>query len=356
MNQLFKVNRKTFSLLFVTALLLSLFAVLIKIPTVQAADTFITDISVVNPENITYTSSTVDFEVSTAGSNDTGISVQVALYNNSVQVGSNQTSLTGSFTGLTNGTYTIAVSAIGDNLATDYETVVFTVAIPEDTYFITVTLVAPANTTYSTSSIPINVTTTTNGTNPVTTWNIQFSNGTWLYAENQTYTVETTATINENLTATFYAWANNTESSTDNSSVIFTVDISSEPEPSPSSTPIVSSVSTIDVLMFVFPLIFAFIFSILTFHSRSDALKRQDPANYAGIFYAAFAMVLWWLSGIIWPAVATSAMFIPIAYLWFGVGFIFLAVLVAFVFLVLKAAIETRTPGKLVIREMDSGD
>ncbi|MFA5365934.1 MAG: hypothetical protein WC325_12195, partial [Candidatus Bathyarchaeia archaeon] len=270
--------------------------------------------------------------------------------------GSNQTSLTGSFTGLTNGTYTIAVSAIGDNLATDYETVVFTVAIPEDTYFITVTLVAPANTTYSTSSIPINVTTTTNGTNPVTTWNIQFSNGTWLYAENQTYTVETTATINENLTATFYAWANNTEGSTDNSSVIFTVDISSEPEPSPSPTPIVSSVSTIDVLMFVFPLIFAFIFSILTFHSRSDALKRQDPANYAGIFYAAFAMVLWWLSGIIWPAVATSAMFIPIAYLWFGVGFIFLAVLVAFVFLVLKAAIETRTPGKLVIREMDSGD
>ncbi|MFA5365874.1 MAG: hypothetical protein WC325_11895 [Candidatus Bathyarchaeia archaeon] len=356
MSQIFKVNRKTFSLLFIMALLLSLFAVLIKIPIVHAADTFVTDISVVNPENITYTSSTVDFEVSTAGSNDTGIAVQVALYNNSVQVGSNQTSLTGSFTGLTNGTHTIAVSAIGDNLATDYETVVFTVAIPEDTYFITVTPVAPANTTYSTSSIPINVTTTTNGTNPITTWNIQFSNGTWLYAENQTYTVATTATINENLTATFHAWANNTEGSISDATVTFTVLLEEEPEPTPTPTATPTTESTIDVLMFVFPLIFAFIFSILTFHSRSDALKRQDPANYAGIFYAAFAMVLWWLSGIIWPAIATSAMFIPIAYLWFGVGFIFLAVLVAFVFLVLKAAIETKGEGKLVIRDMGSED
>jgi hypothetical protein len=65
-------------------------------------------------------------------------------------------------------------------------------------------------------------------------------------------------------------------------------------------------------------------------------------------------MVLWWLSGIIWPAIATSAMFVPIAYLWFGTGFIFLAVLVAFVFLVLKAAIETKGESRLVIREVRS--
>jgi len=187
--------------------------------------------------------------------------LQIQLYNEGGAVyPENFTSATGTFTGLTNGTYTAAVYAVGDHGAADYETVVFTVVVVEE---------------------------------PETT-------------------------------------------------------------PAPTTTTTPTTESTIDVLMFVFPLIFAFIFSILTFHSRSDALKRQDPANYAGIFYAAFAMVLWWLSGIIWPAIATSAMFVPIAYLWFGVGFIFLAVLVAFVFLVLKAAIETKGESKLVIREVHS--
>jgi hypothetical protein len=320
----------------------------------EAEDSYVAVASWVSPENTTYTSSTVNYEVSNTG-NETGVAWQINAYLNGVPVGANKTSATGSFTGLTNGTYTFAAYGIGDNGASDYEEIIFTVAIPEDTYFITVTPITPANTTYLTSSIPINITTTTNGTNPITTWNIQFSNGTWLYAENQTFTVATTATINENLTATFHTWANNTEGSTDTATVTFTVLLEEEPEPTPTPTPTTPTTeSTIDVLMFVFPLIFAFIFSILTFHSRSDALKRQDPANYAGIFYAAFAMVLWWLSGIIWPAIATSAMFVPIAYLWFGVGFIFLAVLVAFVFLVLKAAIETKGESKLVIREVHS--
>ena len=93
-------------------------------------DSYVTVASFVTPENITYPEPDVDFEVSTAGSNDTGIAVQVGLFKAGVQVGVNQTSLTGSFTGLVNGTYTAFVTAVGDNGATDTAQVIFTVAIP----------------------------------------------------------------------------------------------------------------------------------------------------------------------------------------------------------------------------------
>jgi hypothetical protein len=198
----------------------------------------------VSPLAQQYNSSTVAFEVSTVGSNDTNVDdhLQIQLYDEGGAVyPENFTSATGTFTGLANGTYTAAVYAEGDNGAADYETVTFTVAIPEepapgDTYPISATINNPENSTYATSSTPVNLTITTNGTNPVTTWNIQFANGTWLYGSNQTYTIPTTVTINENLTATFSVWAVNTQGANYTGSVIFTVAITAEPTPTPSPT------------------------------------------------------------------------------------------------------------------------
>jgi hypothetical protein len=112
----------------------------------NALYTYALEISSVSPENITYTSSTVPFEVSNTG-NETGVAWQINAYLAGVPVGVNQTSATGSFTGLTDGTYTFAVYGIGDNGAEDYEEVVFTVLLP--TYVTEASIVKPTVTSYN---------------------------------------------------------------------------------------------------------------------------------------------------------------------------------------------------------------
>jgi hypothetical protein len=218
-----------------------------------------------------------------------------------------------------------------------------------DTYSIEVEIKNPTNTTYTNPLIPVNITTVTNGSNPITVWNIQFPNGTLLYAENQTFTVATYVTLNENVSATLTVWANNTELAVNSSSVSFTVLLEEEPEPTPAT-------SSMDLLMFIFPFVFALIFSILALLSRSKQAKLDSPVNWAGLFYAALAMILWWVYGILWPAVAVSAVYVPFAWLWFAVGFIFFAIFFAYVFLAVKAEIEARRPGGLVIKERNTED
>lgn len=310
-------------------------------------DTYTLEISSVSPEeNATITSSTLNYEFTNTG-NDTVSTVQVALYlSNGTQVGTNQTSLTGSFTGLTNNTYMLAASVAGDHGASDYETVVFTVAIPPDTTTLETTINNPQNTTYTNPSITISITTTTNGTNPITVWNIQFSNGTWLYTENQTYTVATSVIINENVTATLHVWANNTELNSDTANVTFTVYI----------TPENPTENTIDLIMFTLPLLFGFIFSILALKPRSKEDKQDQPVNWTGILFATISMILWWVYGVLWPAVATSSVYVPFAWLWFTFGFIFLAVLIAYSFVAIKDAVDSRQPDQLVIRERRGED
>ena len=112
----------------------------------NALYTYALEISSVSPENTTYTSSTVPFEVSNTG-NETGVAWQINAYLDGVPVGANQTSATGSFTGLASGTYTFAVYGIGDNGAEDYEEIVFTVLLP--TYVTEVSIVKPAVTSYN---------------------------------------------------------------------------------------------------------------------------------------------------------------------------------------------------------------
>jgi len=105
--------------------------------------------------------------------------------------------------------------------------------------------------------------------------------------------------------------------------------------------------------MGILPIMFAFCFSILALAPRGKSAKASDPVNYTGILYAGLAMVLWWISGSIWPVLATTEMFVPLAWLWFGLGFIFLAVFFTFNILVIRAAIHAKQPGQLEIRERD---
>ena len=82
----------------------------------------------------------------------------------------------------------------------------------------TVTITYPTNTTYTTSTIPVDFS-ASGGTIDKLWYNCKH-NGSWLFS-NTTYTTPTTMTISNNGAYTFYAWANNTESVKGNGTVTF---------------------------------------------------------------------------------------------------------------------------------------
>ena len=88
-------------------------------------NTYTLELTITAPTNTTYSSSTVAYEVSSSG-NDTVPTYQINAYKLGVPVGDNQTAVSGSFTGLSNGTYVFAVRVVGFNGASDYEEVIFT--------------------------------------------------------------------------------------------------------------------------------------------------------------------------------------------------------------------------------------
>lgn len=82
--------------------------------------------------------------------------------------------------------------------------VLFGYGLDEDIYTLSLTITSPENTTYTTSSILISLSTSGNDTNPVYSWNVKFSNGTWLYESNQTSS-ETAITIAEDVSNALFA-------------------------------------------------------------------------------------------------------------------------------------------------------
>jgi hypothetical protein len=87
---------------------------------------------------------------------------------------------------------------------------------------VSITITSPANTTYSTPTISVQLS-ASGGTIDTIWWNCK--NGTsWIYGSNQTYTVPTSMTGFVNGSSyTFYGWANNTLGEWDEETVMFTV-------------------------------------------------------------------------------------------------------------------------------------
>jgi hypothetical protein len=114
-----------------------------------STDNYTNILTINEPENIQYNSSSVAWDVSQTG-NDTGLSYQVGFWNQTGAnwVGSNSTLLTGTKTGLTNGTYTFGVKATGANTV-NYATIDFTVMFNE-------TSEEPTPTPTSTPTVTIN--------------------------------------------------------------------------------------------------------------------------------------------------------------------------------------------------------
>lgn len=107
---------------------------------------------------------------------------------------------------------------------------------PEYTYFITLTVNSPQNTTYTSSSISVSLSVSGNDSTPVYNWNAYFPNSSALYVSNQTSS-SATMTITENATDVLFACGVTGEhSSTDYSEVYFSTNITlSEEEEEPYS-------------------------------------------------------------------------------------------------------------------------
>jgi len=88
---------------------------------------------------------------------------------------------------------------------------------------VTVTIVYPQNTTYSTSTIPVQII-AGGGTIDTIWYNVKNASD-WVYVLNQTYTSPTSMTGFVNGAYTFYGWANNTDLDIDEKTVEFTVSI-----------------------------------------------------------------------------------------------------------------------------------
>ena len=138
---------------------------------IGAPDTYVTSISIVAPENTTYSTPSVGWAVTNTG-NETGVAYQIMVYSYGTPIwGRNETTVRGTITGLTNGTYTFVISGVGDHSAYDYQTVIFSVGTP-DTYIMTIGIVAPTNTAYAvTRNVGYKVINTGNETG--TLWQIQ---------------------------------------------------------------------------------------------------------------------------------------------------------------------------------------
>ena len=193
--------------------------------TVQYIVGYTLSVSFVTPVNTTYASSAISWSISTSG-NDTGVTTQVMLKaSNGTTIGSNGTSSSGSWIGLTNSGYTAYVSAYGSHSTFASQNVNFTVTMAADTYIITAIISTPQNTTYYTSSVNYSV--TTGGNDTALSYQIQCVcfNGTNIWASNQTSATGTMTGITVNGTYTFGAIAIGTHGSTAYAEVQFTVTI-----------------------------------------------------------------------------------------------------------------------------------
>jgi hypothetical protein len=97
------------------------------------------------------------------------------------------------------------------------------------------TIISPTNTTYTNSTIPIELS-ASGGTIDVIYYNITYSNGT-IVVNNTVYSSETTETITINATYVFFAYANNTDGNADAENVTFTVAITEGSTPPPTPPP-----------------------------------------------------------------------------------------------------------------------
>ncbi len=82
--------------------------------------------------------------------------------------------------------------------------------------------------------------------------------------------------------------------------------------------------TAMDLIMFIVPLLMGIIFSVLTLVPKGkDSSEKPFSGGAITFFSALLSMICWFIFGLTWPAVATSGLFVSVAYLWYAVGVIF---------------------------------
>ena len=179
----------------------------------------IVSISIVNPQNITYSSTSIPVSMTFSG----GL-LSAAWFNvrngSSWVYGTNQTYSTAvNIAGYFDGTYVFycyAKSTAGTESSTS---VTFSVSVPA----VNIAITNPQNITYTTSTIP--VTLTFSGGTLVQAWYNVRNGSSWIYASNQTYSSATNINGYVNGTYTFCAYARNSVGRVSSASVNFNVSL-----------------------------------------------------------------------------------------------------------------------------------
>lgn len=112
--------------------------------------------------------------------------------------------------------------------------------------------------------------------------------------------------------------------------------------------------TSVDLVMFVVPLMMAVVFSMLTL-----APKGKDKPNnvFSGIMVtfmsSLIASISWFIFGLTWPAIATDVLFVSVAYLWYAIGVIFAVFTLAIGVRMLGPVFNEREEPRLRLQESD---
>jgi membrane-associated HD superfamily phosphohydrolase len=110
---------------------------------------------------------------------------------------------------------------------------------------------------------------------------------------------------------------------------------------------------SISLIMFIVPMVTAIIFTPLTLLPKD---KDKSHTIFSGatitLMSAILTSISWFIFGLTWPAVATSELFVTVAYLWYAVGLIFAVFALVVGLRMLGPVFETKKP-RLVLMQGD---
>ncbi len=107
---------------------------------------------------------------------------------------------------------------------------------------------------------------------------------------------------------------------------------------------------SISTIMFSFTFLMGFVFSLLGLFELKHALNDKE-APAIGFILCILSTVVWFIMGLFWPAVATTEMFVPLGWLWYGFGLIFMFATLTCVFYIAKYGVSGKETGGLTIQE-----
>lgn len=82
--------------------------------------------------------------------------------------------------------------------------------------------------------------------------------------------------------------------------------------------------TAVDLIMFIVPLLLAVLFSVFTIVPKGkDSSSKPFSGSMITFFSSLVATICWFIFALTWPALATDALFVSVAYLWYAIGAIF---------------------------------